>query len=93
MVLGAAVGGREDDYEASRADFEGRGDAFEAMLAEIKQAWSGSSGEYAVGPDVSDNPPELIIGGSIDAAFRRAAEHGADPVSGLLGSRSGGSAG
>jgi alkanesulfonate monooxygenase SsuD/methylene tetrahydromethanopterin reductase-like flavin-dependent oxidoreductase (luciferase family) len=29
-----------------------------------------------VGPDVSENPPQLIVGGSIDAAFRRAAEFG-----------------
>jgi len=82
MVLGIAVGGREDDYEAAQADFEGRGEVFEAQLAEIKRTWeesaasSGSAEHTGIGPDVAGDPPQLIVGGSIDAAFRRAAEFG-----------------
>ncbi len=45
------------------------------MLHEIKHTWS-SSGESSgaehhtgVGPDVSGDPPQLIVGGSINAAF------------------------
>ena len=82
MVLGIAVGGREDDYEASQADFEGRGEVFERQLSEIRNTWSesntssGSAEHTGIGPDVADRPPQLIVGGSIDAAFRRAAEYG-----------------
>jgi alkanesulfonate monooxygenase SsuD/methylene tetrahydromethanopterin reductase-like flavin-dependent oxidoreductase (luciferase family) len=78
LVLGAAVGGRPDDYEASGAPMEGRGRRMEAMLDEIKRLWAGEERGYAggVGPDVSDNPPSIVIGGQIDAAFRRAAKYG-----------------
>lgn len=82
MVLGIAVGGREDDYAKAGVDFGSRGESFERMLHELRQTWaesgesSGSAEHDGVGPDVADAPPELIIGGSIDAAFRRAAEFG-----------------
>jgi len=82
MVLGIAVGGREDDFTASDADFDSRGEKFDAMLDQIKDVWAGSgesSGAEAddgVGPDVAAEPPQLILGGSIDAAFRRAAQYG-----------------
>ena len=83
MVLGIAVGGREDDYTVSGVDFESRGgENFERMLHDIKHTWansgesSGADHHSGIGPDVSENPPELIVGGSIDAAFRRAAEFG-----------------
>jgi alkanesulfonate monooxygenase SsuD/methylene tetrahydromethanopterin reductase-like flavin-dependent oxidoreductase (luciferase family) len=83
MVLGIAVGGREDDYSVSGVDFESRGgENFERMLHEIKHTWansgesSGAEHHSGVGPDVANDPPKLIIGGSIDAAFRRTAEFG-----------------
>jgi alkanesulfonate monooxygenase SsuD/methylene tetrahydromethanopterin reductase-like flavin-dependent oxidoreductase (luciferase family) len=76
MVAGLAVGPREDDYTVSGLDFGSRGKAFDEMLPTITQTWADSGGDYAVGPDVSQDPPKLIIGGSIDAVFRRAAEHG-----------------
>ena len=76
LVLGVAVGARPDDYEASGVLFEERGRRFDEMLAEIKSVWAGEQKGFAggVGPDVSDNPPKLVIGGSVDAAYRRAAE-------------------
>ena len=82
MVLGIAVGGRQDDYEASKAEFEGRGETFEQQLAEIKRIWDGVrcilrfARAHGIGPDVSDRHPQLIVGGQIDATFRRAAEYG-----------------
>jgi alkanesulfonate monooxygenase SsuD/methylene tetrahydromethanopterin reductase-like flavin-dependent oxidoreductase (luciferase family) len=83
MVLGIAVGGREDDYEVSGVDFESRGGGnFERILHDIKHTWansgesSGAAQHSGVGPDVAEDPPQLIVGGSIDAAFRRAAEFG-----------------
>ena len=83
MTLGIAVGGREDDYAVAGVDFDSRGgENFEAMLARIRAVWSGSNASSGapehegVGPNVAPSPPDLIVGGSIDAAFRRAAEYG-----------------
>ena len=83
MVLGTAVGGREDDYRVSGADFESRGgENFDGMLGRIREVWdesnasSGAAEHEGVGPDVAEDRPELMVGGSIDAAFRRAAEYG-----------------
>ena len=72
LTLGLAVGGRQDDYE-SEADFKGRGKAFDAQLAKLHEVWSGD----AVGPDAPNGErPGVLIGGSADVAYRRAAEHG-----------------
>jgi alkanesulfonate monooxygenase SsuD/methylene tetrahydromethanopterin reductase-like flavin-dependent oxidoreductase (luciferase family) len=68
LVLGVAVGGREDDFEVAGADFRSRGKAFDGMLAEWQEIWDGE----AVGPAAH---PSVIIGGSSAAAFRRAAAH------------------
>ena len=44
----------------------------------ITRIWAGEERGYAggVGPDVSDDPPTIIVGGQVDAAFRRAARYG-----------------
>jgi alkanesulfonate monooxygenase SsuD/methylene tetrahydromethanopterin reductase-like flavin-dependent oxidoreductase (luciferase family) len=78
LVLGVAVGGRADDYEPFGVPMAGRGKRFDDMLEEIKRLWAGDERGYAggVGPDVSANPPRLIVGGQVDAAFRRAAKYG-----------------
>ena len=41
LTLGVAVGGREDDYEASGVDFHTRGRDFDEMLATWKRVWDG----------------------------------------------------
>jgi alkanesulfonate monooxygenase SsuD/methylene tetrahydromethanopterin reductase-like flavin-dependent oxidoreductase (luciferase family) len=78
LVLGVAPGGRPDDYEAGGVPFENRGRRFEEMLDDMKRVWAGEERGTAggIGPDVSDDPPTLIIGGQVDAAFRRAARYG-----------------
>lgn len=78
LVLGVAVGGREDDYTAAGASFEDRGARMDQMLDEMKRLWAGEERGFAggVGPDVSGNPPPIVVGGQIDAAFRRAARFG-----------------
>jgi len=70
LVLGVAVGGREDDYEVSGVDFHTRGKRFDAMLAEWDELWSGDE----VGPP---GRPTLVLGGTVDAAYERAARYGA----------------
>jgi alkanesulfonate monooxygenase SsuD/methylene tetrahydromethanopterin reductase-like flavin-dependent oxidoreductase (luciferase family) len=78
LLLGVAVGLREDDYETAGVPFEGRGERIEQMLEEMKRLWAGENRGFAgaVGPDVSDDPPAIVIGGQVDAAFRRAAQYG-----------------
>jgi alkanesulfonate monooxygenase SsuD/methylene tetrahydromethanopterin reductase-like flavin-dependent oxidoreductase (luciferase family) len=78
LVLGVAVGGRPDDYVPFGVPMARRGARFEEMLEEIKRLWAGEERGVAggVGPDVSGNPPQLIVGGQVDAAFRRAAQYG-----------------
>jgi alkanesulfonate monooxygenase SsuD/methylene tetrahydromethanopterin reductase-like flavin-dependent oxidoreductase (luciferase family) len=78
FVFGVAVGGRPDDFEAGGTPFETRGRRMDEMLAEMRRFWGGAEAGYAgaIGPDVSDNPPRVVVGGQVDAAFRRAAEYG-----------------
>ena len=73
LVLGIAVGGREDDYEVSGVDFHTRGRRFDEQLETFARVWSGEAG---VGPAPPRGRPTVLIGGQADAAFRRAARHG-----------------
>jgi alkanesulfonate monooxygenase SsuD/methylene tetrahydromethanopterin reductase-like flavin-dependent oxidoreductase (luciferase family) len=84
LVLGVAPGGRPDDYDTSGALFENRGKRFEEMLDDMTRIWAGEERGFAggIGPDVSDDPPTLIIGGQVDAAFRRAARFGSGWIAG-----------
>ena len=78
LVLGVAVGGREDDYVASGVDFHTRGRRFDEMLEQWHEVWAGESfgTAGAIGPRPPRGRPTLIVGGSVDATFERAARHG-----------------
>jgi alkanesulfonate monooxygenase SsuD/methylene tetrahydromethanopterin reductase-like flavin-dependent oxidoreductase (luciferase family) len=78
LVLGVAVGGREDDYEASGVDFHTRGRRMDEMLETWQRVWAGESFGTArpIGPQPSRGRPALLLGGAADAVFRRAAEYG-----------------
>jgi alkanesulfonate monooxygenase SsuD/methylene tetrahydromethanopterin reductase-like flavin-dependent oxidoreductase (luciferase family) len=69
LVLGLAVGGREDDFEISGVDFSKRGRIFDRQLEELASLW----GTDRVAPA---SRPGVLIGGRSDAALRRAARHG-----------------
>jgi len=74
LVLGIAPGGREDDYEVSGLDFHGRGKAFDRQLDDLRRFWDGDE----VGPKPAQpGGPTVVLGGQSEAAFRRAAQHGA----------------
>jgi alkanesulfonate monooxygenase SsuD/methylene tetrahydromethanopterin reductase-like flavin-dependent oxidoreductase (luciferase family) len=77
LTLGFGIGWREDDYEASGLSFDDRGKLFDDTLQQLGPLWAGSSDDTALGPDVSADPPQVILGGLVDKAFRRAAKYGA----------------
>lgn len=67
MTLGLAVGARVEDYQASGVDPRQRGRRFDQQLPELRDLWETSPGPKAA--------PELLVGGSSDAAFARVARH------------------
>ncbi|AUH41101.1 LLM class flavin-dependent oxidoreductase [Streptomyces sp. CMB-StM0423] len=80
LTVGAAVGGREDDYEAAGVPFTRRGRIFDEQLAEMRAVWQQDARGRAhpVGPaPVQAGGPPILFGGNSPAAFRRLAEYGA----------------
>ncbi|SHG25928.1 LLM class flavin-dependent oxidoreductase [Streptoalloteichus hindustanus] len=79
LVLGVAVGLREDDYLASGVPLSGRGHRFDEMLAEMKRIWAGEARgtSGAIGPRPTRGDIPLIIGGGAEVAYVRAARFGA----------------
>jgi alkanesulfonate monooxygenase SsuD/methylene tetrahydromethanopterin reductase-like flavin-dependent oxidoreductase (luciferase family) len=78
LTLGVGLGSRDDDFEAAGIPTEGRGRRADEMLDRIRRLWDGEEVGYAggIGPDVRGDPPDLIVGGTADRAFRRAARYG-----------------
>jgi alkanesulfonate monooxygenase SsuD/methylene tetrahydromethanopterin reductase-like flavin-dependent oxidoreductase (luciferase family) len=78
LVLGVAVGGREDDYRACGVDLHARGRILDEMLDLWARIWDGEEPGPAggIGPRPVRGRPALILGGTASAAFRRAARHG-----------------
>jgi alkanesulfonate monooxygenase SsuD/methylene tetrahydromethanopterin reductase-like flavin-dependent oxidoreductase (luciferase family) len=73
LVLGLAMGGRKDDYEASGVDFASRGRIFDRQLEELGRLWRGDGG---VGPSPARGErPLLLIGGGSEPTWRRVARH------------------
>ncbi len=74
LTLGLAIGGRPDDFEVSGVEFRRRGRIFEQQLSEMSAIWHGDRG---VGPAPARNGrPGLLIGGSAEVAYERAARYG-----------------
>jgi alkanesulfonate monooxygenase SsuD/methylene tetrahydromethanopterin reductase-like flavin-dependent oxidoreductase (luciferase family) len=68
LTLGIGLGAREDDYEASEVETEGRGRRLDESLERIIEVWDGDE----IGPSI-EGRPRLILGGSVEASFARAA--------------------
>ncbi len=76
LVLGLGLGGRDDDFTASGLPTHGRGRVLEEQLLVMKRVWSGAHFGYAggIGPEPTrPGGPEIILGGSTEASFARAA--------------------
>ncbi len=71
MTLGIGLGGREDDYEIAGVGTGTRGRDLDAMLARMREVWAGAE----MGPD-HESRPRVLVGGSVEASFERAARFG-----------------
>jgi alkanesulfonate monooxygenase SsuD/methylene tetrahydromethanopterin reductase-like flavin-dependent oxidoreductase (luciferase family) len=85
LVLGLAVGGRPDDFEASGVDVHRRARDMDALLEMAQRIWSGES--FGVAGAIGPQPArpggvQIIIGGQAPASLRRAAKYGAGWVAG-----------
>jgi alkanesulfonate monooxygenase SsuD/methylene tetrahydromethanopterin reductase-like flavin-dependent oxidoreductase (luciferase family) len=70
LTLGLGLGGRDDDFAAIGADMGTRGAKMEEILKRLTEVWADDS----IGPDVA--APRLVIGGGVEASYRRAAKYG-----------------
>src|SRR5205823_2518056 len=76
-VLGIGLGGRADDYEISGVSMSTRGPWQDTALAQIRRIFDGEGDHEAkTGPRPLGERPRLIVGGNVEASFRRAAKHG-----------------
>jgi alkanesulfonate monooxygenase SsuD/methylene tetrahydromethanopterin reductase-like flavin-dependent oxidoreductase (luciferase family) len=76
FVLGIAVGAREDDFAVSGVQMSERGAWMDAGLARIRRIWNGEgANEAKVGPRPQGAGPSLVVGGTADASFQRAARY------------------
>src|SRR5919107_375895 len=73
VVLGLAVGGRPDDYAVGGVDFERRGRVFERPLERPRGPFGGQGG---LGPaPLGGRRPGVLVGGTADVSYRRAAKY------------------
>ena len=76
-VLGIGVGGREDDYEVSGIPMSERARRMNETVEKVRAVWDGNGDlEAKIGPRREGSSPSLILGGSVQASFERAARHG-----------------
>jgi alkanesulfonate monooxygenase SsuD/methylene tetrahydromethanopterin reductase-like flavin-dependent oxidoreductase (luciferase family) len=80
FTLGAAPGGRADDFAITGRDFHTRGREFDAQLDLLRRAWRGEPVEGSSLPvcptPVRDAGVPILIGGYSDAAIRRVVSFG-----------------
>jgi alkanesulfonate monooxygenase SsuD/methylene tetrahydromethanopterin reductase-like flavin-dependent oxidoreductase (luciferase family) len=79
MVLGIGLGAREDDFTASGTTTAGRGKRLTEMIEDMLAIWDGEERGTAggIGPPLDGvGRPQLLVGGGVEAAFRRVAKYG-----------------
>lgn len=87
LVLGMAVGGYRDDYQASDVPFQGRGRRLDRMLDEMTDVWAGASrgAAGAIGPRSGLTRDQIIFGGASERTYARVATRGAGWIAGSRG--------
>lgn len=78
-----AAGNREDDFAVSGVPHSARGPVLDSLLVDLRRIWGGDGLglDRPVGPTPTTLPP-VLIGGTSDAAFRRAAQYGRGWIAG-----------
>ena len=72
LVLGLAVGAREEDYIAAGIDYRSRGKRLSEQLATLRSVWEDAQiSPAAARPD----GPQLLVGGLSDSGFARMARY------------------
>lgn len=72
LVLGVAVGAREDDYAVAGVEMKTRGQRLSEQLAALRSYWE----EGTVGPrPVRSGGPEVLVGGFSDITYARVARY------------------
>jgi alkanesulfonate monooxygenase SsuD/methylene tetrahydromethanopterin reductase-like flavin-dependent oxidoreductase (luciferase family) len=71
------LGARDDDYQASGVPTSNKGERLDQLLETVKSVFDGEEFGFAgaIGPRASD-PPPIILGGTVEASFQRAARFG-----------------
>lgn len=71
LVLGLAVGAREEDYEAAGIDYANRGRRFAEQLAELRELLDAGPGPGGGG----SGAPSILLGGLSDRGYARMARY------------------
>lgn len=77
LTLGLGLGGRGDDYAASGVEDTDKAEKFETFLDYLERTFA----DEQIGPRGA-GVPKIVIGGSVDASFRRAARYGEGWIAG-----------
>jgi alkanesulfonate monooxygenase SsuD/methylene tetrahydromethanopterin reductase-like flavin-dependent oxidoreductase (luciferase family) len=87
LVLGMAVGGYRDDYEASGVPFNERGRRFDQMLEEMTRVWAGEPRGIAgaIGPAAGVDRSRIVFGGHSARTYERVATWGGGWIGGSRG--------
>jgi alkanesulfonate monooxygenase SsuD/methylene tetrahydromethanopterin reductase-like flavin-dependent oxidoreductase (luciferase family) len=88
LTVAVVTGDREDDFIASGADFDRRGQEHDRMLEEMQQTWRGAAAGVTgtIGPRPAHfGGPPVLVGGYGPAAIRRVVRHGSGWISGGAG--------
>ena len=72
LVLGLAVGARQEDYAAAGVDYHSRGKRLAEQLTTLRNTWE--DGEIGPEPAHAGGPP-LLVGGLSDQGFARVARY------------------
>jgi alkanesulfonate monooxygenase SsuD/methylene tetrahydromethanopterin reductase-like flavin-dependent oxidoreductase (luciferase family) len=71
LTLGIGLGGRGDDYEVSGVEHKDIGAKLETMLGYLERTFA----DERIGPRTA-GVPRILIGGYVEASFKRAARYG-----------------
>jgi alkanesulfonate monooxygenase SsuD/methylene tetrahydromethanopterin reductase-like flavin-dependent oxidoreductase (luciferase family) len=77
FTFGVGLGARDDDYATSDTPTDGKGKRFDQFLETASKVFAGEEFGFAgaVGPRASE-PPPIVVGGTVEASFKRAARYG-----------------